>query len=193
MDFRAIPESSTTSMIWKGQFRLICGTETSRIQGVTPLSGTDIDGTRGDASRPPPYPASEQTSVRPIVEGSKAKYLAGLDGLDLEMAFGIGLQLDIGLVVVDEESHSADVLHSFGSLLVDLDVGATDAPAEWWGRWQHQEETERVGGVSIAPFHPSARPGGFQFGRIGSSMGVGAAWVMWVRMWVLCCMLLHLV
>ena len=27
----------------------------SSIQEVTPLSGTDIDGTRGDPSRPPPY------------------------------------------------------------------------------------------------------------------------------------------
>ena len=78
---------------------------------------------------------------------SKAKYLAGLDRLDLETAFGIGLQLAITLVVIDEDSHSADVLHSLGSLLVDLDVGATDAPAEWWGRRQHQEESERVRGV----------------------------------------------
>ncbi len=27
----------------------------------------------------------------------------------------------------------------------------------------------------------------------GQVAGVGAAWVLWVRMWVLCCMLLHLV
>jgi hypothetical protein len=58
---------------------------------------------------------------------SKAKYLAGLDGLDLEMAFGIGLQLAIGLVVVDEGSHSTDVPHSFGGVPVDLDVGALSA------------------------------------------------------------------
>jgi hypothetical protein len=118
--------------------------EPSSIQGVTPHSGTDIDGTRGDPSRPPPYPAPSKHQSGRL---SKAKYLAGLDRLDLETAFGIGLQLAITLVVIDEDSHSADVLHSLGSLLVDLDVGATDAPAEWWGRRQHQEESERVRGV----------------------------------------------
>jgi len=49
--------SSTTAISGKGQFQPTFTAERSSIQGVTPHSGTDIDGTLDDPSRPPPYRA----------------------------------------------------------------------------------------------------------------------------------------